>query len=88
MDISYIVHFNIYLNNFRIAIVLILHTIGNLCNEAGIEFVFHNHVDEFLSIDNTRVYDYFIKHTNPEYVHFQAELYWMHIAGVNPVEYL
>ncbi|WP_084061404.1 hypothetical protein [Cellulophaga tyrosinoxydans] len=85
MDISYIVPFNIYLNNFRIAIVLI-HNIGKLCKEAGIEFVFHNHADELLCIDNTRVYDYFIKHTNPEYVHFQAELYWIHIAGVNPSE--
>ena len=28
-----------------------------------------------------------LENTNPEYVHFQADLYWMDVAGVNPIDY-
>lgn len=62
-------------------------TIGKLCKENGLKFIFHNHADEFLKVEGIRVYDYFLQNTNPEYVYFQADLYWMHVAGVNPINY-
>ncbi|WP_282080110.1 sugar phosphate isomerase/epimerase family protein [Aquimarina algiphila] len=61
--------------------------IGKLCKDNGLKFIFHNHADEFLTIEGVRVYDYFLQNTNPEYVFFQTDLYWMHVAGVNPIEY-
>ncbi|MBM1104536.1 TIM barrel protein [Aurantibacter crassamenti] len=61
--------------------------IGKLCKENGLKFIFHNHADEFLTIDGVRVYDYFLEHINPEYVFFQSDLYWMHVGGVNPIDY-
>ena len=61
--------------------------IGQLCKDNGLKFVFHNHADEFLTIDGVRVYDYFLQNTNPEYVYFQSDIYWMQVAGVNPVDY-
>ncbi|MBJ7880661.1 sugar phosphate isomerase/epimerase family protein [Gelidibacter salicanalis] len=61
--------------------------VGKLCKDNGLKFVFHNHTDEFLMVVGVRVYDYFLQNTNPEYVYFQADIYWMHVAGVNPVDY-
>ncbi|MDU0356208.1 sugar phosphate isomerase/epimerase [Paraglaciecola aquimarina] len=61
--------------------------IGKLCREKGITFAFHNHADEFKLVEGTRIYDYFLQHTEPEYVHFQADIYWMDVAGVAPIEY-
>ncbi|XMO87627.1 TIM barrel protein [Algibacter sp. AS12] len=61
--------------------------IGKLCKDNGLKFIFHNHADEFLKVEGIRVYDYFLQNTNPEYVYFQSDVYWMHVAGVNPVHY-
>lgn len=61
--------------------------IGKLCREKGITFAFHNHGDEFGDVEGTRIYDYFLEHTNPAYVYFQADIYWMKVAGVEPVNY-
>ncbi|MDC2889719.1 sugar phosphate isomerase/epimerase family protein [Psychrosphaera algicola] len=61
--------------------------IGKLCREKGITFAFHNHADEFGDVEGTRIYDYFLEHTNPSYVYFQADIYWMKVAGVEPVNY-
>ena len=61
--------------------------IGKLCKENGLKFVYHNHADEFLKVEGVTVYDYFIENTNPEYVYFQSDLYWMQVGGVNPVNY-
>ncbi|SFC06892.1 Sugar phosphate isomerase/epimerase [Algibacter lectus] len=61
--------------------------IGKLCKDNDLKFIFHNHADEFLMVEGIRVYDYFLQNTNPEYVFFQSDIYWMHVAGVNPVHY-
>lgn len=61
--------------------------IGKLCHEKGIVFAFHNHADEFRVIEGVRIYDYFLKNTNPQYVYFQADIYWMDVGGVNPEDY-
>ncbi len=61
--------------------------VGKLCKDNGLKFVFHNHADEFLMVEGIRVYDYFLQNTNPEYVYFQSDIYWMHVAGVNPIDF-
>ncbi|WP_195715155.1 sugar phosphate isomerase/epimerase [Ancylomarina sp. 16SWW S1-10-2] len=61
--------------------------IGKLCADNGLQFVFHNHADEFLFVDGVRVYDYFLQHTDPDLVFFQTDFYWMNRGGANPVDY-
>lgn len=61
--------------------------IGKLCREKGITFAFHNHADEFALVENSRICDYFLENTTPEYVYFQADIYWMEMAGVKAVDY-
>ena len=62
-------------------------TVGKLCKKAGLQFVYHNHKDEFLTVEKKIIYDFFLKNTNPKYVHFQADLYWMVVAEINPITY-
>ena len=61
--------------------------VGKWCKKAGLQFIYHNHKDEFLSIEGEIVYDYFLQNTNPKFVYFQSDLYWMHVAEINPVTY-
>ena len=61
--------------------------VGKLCKENGLKFVYHNHADEFLKVEGVTIYDYFLQNTNPEYVYFQSDVYWMQVGGVNPVHY-
>ncbi|MBJ2173566.1 sugar phosphate isomerase/epimerase [Aureibaculum sp. A20] len=61
--------------------------VGKLCKENGLKFVYHNHADEFLKVEGVTIYDYFLQNTNPEYVYFQSDIYWMQVGGVNPVSY-
>lgn len=62
--------------------------VGKLCKEKGLTFGFHNHADEFSKIENETVYDYLLKHTDPELVSFQIDLFWMRIGGAKPIEYI
>ena len=61
--------------------------VGKWCRKAGLQFVYHNHKDEFLSIEGEIVYDFLLKNTNPKFVYFQSDLYWMVVAEINPVTY-
>lgn len=61
--------------------------VGKRCKEKGILFLYHNHVEEFQKIRNEIIYDYFLKNTDPTLVYFQSDLYWMHVAKVDPIEY-
>ncbi|WP_083631328.1 sugar phosphate isomerase/epimerase family protein [Labilibacter marinus] len=61
--------------------------VGELCAENGINFVYHNHSDEFLEVEDVIIYDYYLQNTNPQWVFFQPDFYWMHIGGANPIFY-
>jgi sugar phosphate isomerase/epimerase len=61
--------------------------VGKMCDDNDIIFGFHNHQNEFLEVDGEVILDYWLQNTNPKYVHFQADLYWMKVGGVNPIDY-
>ena len=70
------------------AVTNILNTIGKKCKEAGLELLYHNHDFEFKENKNGLVpEDYFLQHTDPEYVNFQMDLYWITKAGADPIAY-
>lgn len=66
----------------------IINTIAEKCSAAGIECLYHNHDFEF--VKNARgivPMDYFIEHSNPEYLNFEMDLYWVTKAGADPIAY-
>ncbi|NDV78002.1 sugar phosphate isomerase/epimerase [Dysgonomonas sp. 511] len=61
--------------------------IGKRCKEAGMKFGYHNHAFEFTKIEDKMMYDYMIENTNPEYVFFQMDVYWVVRGQNSPVDY-
>ncbi|MFO7978881.1 MAG: sugar phosphate isomerase/epimerase [Bacteroidales bacterium] len=64
-----------------------LNEVGKRCNQKGIRFGFHNHQEEFDTLQGVVIYDYMLENTNPEYVFFQNDLYWTIQGGADPLSY-
>lgn len=69
-------------------VVNFLNTVGKKCKDAGISLLYHNHDFEFKKNANDVVpIDYFLSKTDPQYVNFQMDLYWVTKAGADPIAY-
>jgi len=55
--------------------------------KAGIQFCYHNHNFEFTRYGDTLGYDLLLKQTDPKFVLFELDCFWMTHAGHDPVEY-
>lgn len=67
----------------------ILNTLGKKCNEAGLELLYHNHDFEYKKDSSGIVpIEYFMENTDPAFVNFQVDLYWVVKAGADPVAYM
>ncbi len=62
--------------------------IGKLFKENGKQLCYHNHAFEFQTIEGKRTMERLIEETNPEYLHFIPDTYWLQVGGVCPQEYL
>lgn len=66
----------------------ILNTLGEKCKKAGLELLYHNHDFEFIEDANGIIpFDYLLENTNPEFVNFELDLYWIGKVGINPISY-
>ncbi len=66
-----------------------LNAIGEQLKAEGIGFGYHNHDFEFFETENGEIgQEIMLNNTNPEYVSFQADLYWFIKAGVDPIAYI
>ena len=66
----------------------VLSTIGKKCQKAGLKLLYHNHDFEFKKGDDGVVtFDYLLENTDPKYVNFQMDLYWVTKADQDPVAY-
>jgi sugar phosphate isomerase/epimerase len=70
-------------------ITKILNTLGKKCNEAGLMLLYHNHDFEYKK-DSSGVVpiEYFMENTDPAYVNFQVDLYWVVKVGADPIAYM
>ncbi len=66
----------------------ILTTLGKKCKKAGLQLLYHNHDFEYKK-DNEGIVpiDYLLENTDPNFVNFQMDLYWVTKAGADPVAY-
>lgn len=55
--------------------------VGEMCNEAGLRFGYHNHEKEFMEVEGKVMYDYMLENTDPEKVAFELDLYWINKGG-------
>ncbi len=61
--------------------------IGEQCKNAGLTFAYHNHSYEFEKIASQIPYEILLENTNPDFVTFQLDIYWMVYAGYEPEDY-
>jgi sugar phosphate isomerase/epimerase len=62
--------------------------IGKYLKKQGIIFCYHAHGYEFQPYENETLLDYIIKNTNPEYVSFEMDIFWIQFGGGDPVTLL
>ena len=61
---------------------------GKQVADAGMQFAYHNHLQEFRPLGNTNGYEILIANTDPKLVKFQIDVFWMTWAKQDPVAYL
>ena len=66
----------------------ILNTLGEKAHAAGLKLLYHNHDFEFVEDKEGVVpIDYLLENTDPKYVNYQMDLFWVTKAGVDPIAY-
>jgi sugar phosphate isomerase/epimerase len=66
----------------------VLTELGKKCEAAGLKLLYHNHDFEFKqNAEGVVTIDYLLENTDPKYVNFQMDLYWVTKAGADPVAY-
>jgi sugar phosphate isomerase/epimerase len=61
---------------------------GKQVAEAGMQFAYHNHLQEFRPLGDTNGFEILISGTDPKLVKFQIDVFWMTWARQDPVAYL
>ncbi|WP_295804109.1 sugar phosphate isomerase/epimerase [uncultured Microbulbifer sp.] len=60
---------------------------GRLCRDAGLRLAYHNHDFEFVETDGFIPYQLLLDGSDPGLVSFEMDIYWMHKAGQDPLDY-
>ncbi len=58
---------------------------GKILKENGITLCYHAHGYEFQPHENGTLLDYIFKNTNPDYVSFEMDIFWIWFGGGDPV---
>lgn len=61
---------------------------GKQCEEAGLQFAYHNHNLDFKMIDDEPALDWLLHNTDSKLVQLEMDCYWVSRAGKDPVAYM
>jgi sugar phosphate isomerase/epimerase len=61
--------------------------VGEAARERGLQFGYHNHDFEFVSIDGVKPYDLMLQQIDAELMKMTLDLFWIHKAGGDPYHY-
>jgi sugar phosphate isomerase/epimerase len=63
--------------------------VGQMCLDAGLTFCYHNHAWEFKPLEGGKQGIYtLLERTCPKLVKLNIDVFWVHIGGVNPAEFI
>ena len=68
--------------------ILVFSKAGKLMYENGLQFCYHPHGYEFRPYENGTLFDYMVKNTDPMYVNFEMDVFWVKHPGQDPVALL
>jgi sugar phosphate isomerase/epimerase len=63
----------------------VFNTTGKLLSENGLKFCYHPHGYEFRPYDKGTLFDYMVKNTDPKYVNYEMDVFWIKQPGQDPV---
>lgn len=61
---------------------------GKVLKDSGLTLCYHAHGYEFQPYENGTLLDYLFKNTNPQFVSFEMDIFWIQFGGGNPVALL
>ncbi len=61
---------------------------GEKCRAAGMTFCYHNHAFEFATEKGATLFQVMLDNTDRKLVHFELDLFWVSVAGLDPAEFL
>ena len=62
--------------------------VGKELHENGLKLSYHTHGYEFVDYEGGTLFDYMLENTNPEYVTYEMDIFWVHFGGGDPVALL
>lgn len=61
---------------------------GETLKSHDLKFAYHNHDYTFVNLEGLVPQDVLMDNTDPALVDFEMDIYWVHVAGSNPAEYM
>src|SRR5690625_1899993 len=61
--------------------------IGRKLNEAGLQFIYHNHAFEYAQFDGVSGMELLLEESDPEAFGFEIDVYWAQAGGADPIEW-
>jgi len=68
--------------------VEIFNKAGKILADSGLSFCYHPHGYEFRPYEKGTLFDYLVKNTDPKYVNFEMDVFWVKHPGQDPVALL
>jgi sugar phosphate isomerase/epimerase len=65
-----------------------LNEMGEKAVAQGMTFCYHNHAHDFTPMNGAPALDLLLKETNPQYVQLELDVFWVSVAGLDPVQIL
>lgn len=66
----------------------VFNKVGKVLKDRGLTFCYHAHGYEFQPYGNGTLLDYLFENTNPDYVSFEMDIFWIQFGGGDPVALL
>jgi len=66
----------------------VFNEVGRRCQDAGVVFCYHNHAWEFEEFDGVKGIHRLAELTDPELVKLCVDVYWVHVGGERPEEFI
>jgi len=66
----------------------ILNKLGEKYRQQGLRLAYHNHDIEFAVTENQIPYDVLLQNTNPEFICFEMDIWWIVKGGANPLDFI
>ena len=68
--------------------VAVFNAAGKRLHDAGLTFCYHTHGYEFRPYQSGTLFDYLVKNTDPRYVNFEMDVFWVKNPGQDPAALL